>query len=145
MKIKVKKLKENAVLPEYKTASSAAADLYACLDGPVTIGAGERAGIPTGIAIEYEDQNVAAVICARSGLAAKHGMTLSNGIGLIDPDYRGELIVAMINLSNKDYTVNPGDRIAQLMFVPIVRGEFFLADELSDTERGAGGFGSTGV
>lgn len=144
MKIKVKKLKENAVIPEYKTEFSAAADLYACLDEPLTVGPGQRAGIPLGFAIEYDDNDAVAVICARSGLASKHGMTLSNGIGVVDPDYRGELTAAMINLSDRDYTVNPGDRVAQLMFVPIIRGEFEEADELSETKRGAGGFGSTG-
>ena len=144
MKIKVKKLRENAVMPEYKTEFSAAADLYACIDGPVTLQPGQRAGIPLGLAIEYEDNDVVAVICARSGLASKHGMTLSNGIGVVDPDYRGELTVAMINLSDKEYTVCPGDRVAQLMFLPIVRGVFEEAEELGQTERGEGGFGSTG-
>lgn len=144
MRIKVKKLKENAIIPEYKTEFSAAADLYACIDGPLTVQPGQRAGIPLGFAIDYEDNGVVAVICARSGLASKHGMALSNGIGVVDPDYRGELTVAMINLSDKEYTVNPGDRIAQLMFLPIVRGVFEESDELSETKRGEGGFGSTG-
>ncbi len=144
MKIKIKKLKENARLPEYKTDFSAAADLYACLEGPLTVKPGQRAGIPLGFAMEYEDNDVVAVICARSGLASKHGMTLSNGIGVVDPDYRGELTAAMINLSDKEYTVYPGDRVAQLMFMPIVRGCFEDAEELTETNRGEGGFGSTG-
>ena len=144
MKIYVKKLKENARLPEYKTRSSAAADLCACLDAPLTVYPMQRAKIPTGIAIEYEDQNVAALICARSGLSAKHGISLTNGVGLIDPDYRGELLVSVVNLSELPYTFTDGERIAQLLLVPIVRGEFLEADELTETERGEGGFGSTG-
>ena len=144
MKTKIKKLRENAKIPVYQTAISAAADLYACLDAPLTVCAGKRAKIPTGIAIEYEDENVVAVICARSGLSAKHGIALANGIGVVDPDYRGELLVSVVNLSDKDYTVEDGDRIAQLMFLPVIRAEFEPAEELSETERGEGGFGSTG-
>lgn len=144
MKIKVKKLKENARLPEYKTPLSAAADLCACIDAPLTVYPGQRTKIPTGIAIEYEDRNVAALICARSGLSAKHGISLTNGVGLIDPDYRGELLVSVVNLSDVPYTFTDGERIAQLLLVPIVRGEFSEADELTATERGEGGFGSTG-
>lgn len=145
MKVKIKKLKENAQAPEYKTADSAAADLHACLDGPLSVMPGERAKVPTGIAIEYEDKNVVAVICARSGLSAKHGIALANGIGVIDPDYRGELLVSVVNLSDQPYTFADGERIAQLMFLPIIRGEFEFSESLSDTERGAGGFGSTGA
>ena len=144
MTVKIKKLNENANIPEYKTSGSAAADLYACLKEPLTVLPGERAKIPTGIAIEYDNNDVAAVICARSGLSAKHGISLTNGIGLIDPDYRGELLVSVINLSDKPYTFEHGDRIAQLMFIPVIRGEFELSEELSETERGEGGFGSTG-
>ena len=144
MKIKVKKLKENARLPEYKTPLSAAADLCACIDAPLTVYPGQREKIPTGIAIEYEDRNVAALICSRSGLSAKHGISLTNGVGLIDPDYRGELLVSVVNLSDVPYTFTDGERIAQLLLVPIVRGEFSEADELTATERGEGGFGSTG-
>ena len=144
MKIKIKKLKENASLPVYQTENSAAADLYACLDEPLNIKPGERVRIPTGIAMEYEDTNVVAVICARSGLSSKHGIALANGIGVIDPDYRGELLVSVVNLSDKEYTVSDKDRIAQLMLLPIVRGEFEYSEELSQTERGEGGFGSTG-
>ena len=101
--------------------------------------------VPTGIAIEYDDKNVVAVICARSGLSAKHGIALANGIGVIDPDYRGELLVSVVNLSDQPYAFTDGERIAQLMFLPIIRGEFEFAESLSDTERGAGGFGSTGA
>ena len=85
-----------------------------------------------------------AVICARSGLSAKHGIALANGIGVVDPDYRGEIFVSVVNLSDKDYTIEDGERIAQLMFLPVIRAEFELSEQLSETERGEGGFGSTG-
>ena len=145
MKVKIKKLRENAQSPKYQTPDSAAADLHACLDGPLTVLPGERVRVPTGIAIEYEDKNVVAVICARSGLSAKHGIALANGIGVVDPDYRGELLVSVVNLSDTPYTFTDGERIAQLLLLPIIRGEFETADTLSDTERGSGGFGSTGA
>lgn len=145
MLVKIKKLKDTASEPQYQTSGAAAADLRACLDAPLTILPGERARIPTGIAMEYGDSNVVAVICARSGLSAKHGIALANGIGVIDPDYRGELLVSVANLSGQPYTFTHGERIAQLMFLPIIRGEFEFSDTLSDTERGKGGFGSTGV
>ncbi len=145
MKVKIKKLKETAMIPKYQTPDSAAADLHACLDGELTVQSGQREKIPTGIAIEYEDKNVVAVICARSGLSAKHGIALANGIGVIDPDYRGELLVSVVNLSDKPYTFTHGERIAQMMLLPIIRGEFEEAESLSDTERGKGGFGSTGA
>ena len=145
MKVKIKKLRENAQSPKYQTPDSAAADLHACLDSPLTVLPGERVRVPTGIAIEYEDKNVVAVICARSGLSAKHGIALANGIGVVDPDYRGELLVSVVNLSDTPYTFIDGERIAQLLLLPIIRGEFEIADTLSDTERGSGGFGSTGA
>ena len=154
MKVKIKKLRENAQSPKYQTPDSAAADLHACLDSPLTVLPGERVKVPTGIAIEYEDKNVVAVICARprtdagidtSGLSAKHGIALANGIGVVDPDYRGELLVSVVNLSDTPYTFIDGERIAQLLLLPIIRGEFEIADTLSDTERGSGGFGSTGA
>lgn len=144
MKTKIKKLREKARIPVYQTENSAAADLYACLDEPFTVCAGARAKIPTGIAMEYENENAAAVICARSGLSAKHGIALANGIGVVDPDYRGEIFVSVVNLSDKDYTIEDGERIAQLMFLPVIRAEFELSEQLSETERGEGGFGSTG-
>ena len=144
MKVKIKKLNEKARVPAYQTKYAAAADLYACLEKPLTVMPGERAKINTGVAIEYDDNDVAAVICARSGLSAKHGISLTNGIGLIDPDYRGELLVSVVNLSDVPYTFSDGDRIAQLLFTPVIRAEFEVTDELNETGRGAGGFGSTG-
>jgi dUTP pyrophosphatase len=145
MDIKVKiKLTRGASCPEYATSGSAAVDLRAMTDESYTLAPGERHSFPTGIAISPETQGVVAIIAARSGLGIKHGINLSNGIGVIDSDYRGEIAVGLFNSSDKPYTVEPGDRIAQLMFIPVFCAEFIPSDELDETERGAGGFGSTG-
>lgn len=147
MEIDVKiKLSRGAQMPEYATAGSAALDLRAALEGGrVVIAPGERAMIPTGIAISPGRSDVVAIIAARSGLGAKKGITLANGIGVIDSDYRGEISVTLLNTSTVDFEVNDGDRIAQLMFIPVYHASFTLADALDETERGEGGFGSTGV
>ncbi len=147
MEIDVKiKLSRGAQMPEYATAGSAALDLRAALEGGrVVIAPGERAMIPTGIAISPGRSDVVAIIAARSGLGAKKGITLANGIGVIDSDYRGEISVTLLNTSGVDFEVTDGDRIAQLMFVPVYHASFTLADALDETERGEGGFGSTGV
>lgn len=147
MNIDVKiKLTRGAVCPEYATADSAAVDLRAALEGgSVVIPAGERRMIPTGIAIEPMRPDVVAVIAARSGLACKKGITLANGIGVIDADYRGEISVALLNTSDAPFTVADGDRVAQMMFLPVMHGTFRAVDVLDGTERGEGGFGSTGV
>ena len=142
--VKIKLMRENAVLPEYKTEGAAALDLTSCADAPVTIRPGERILIPTGIAISISSPYYVALLCARSGLASKAGIALANGVGVIDSDYRGEIFAAMINNSDAEYTIQPGERIAQLMFMPIERAAFTLTDCLDETERGAGGFGSTG-
>lgn len=142
---KVKKLRENARLPFRATPTSAGADLYACIDEPVTLKSGEHAMIPTGIAIELPDVNMVALIYARSGLAVKHGIGLVNAVGVIDSDYRGELCVSVINQYAEPFTINPQERIAQLVITPVCLLEPVEADELSDTQRGTGGFGSTGV
>lgn len=131
--------------PEYATDGSAAVDLRAAVDEPVTILPGERALIPTGIAISPETKGVVAVVAARSGLAVKKGITLSNSIGVIDADYRGEISVGLINHGKEAFVVTRGDRIAQLMFLPVLHARFLVSDELDETERGAGGFGHTGV
>ncbi len=144
MEIKVKKLNEKAVLPHIASSGAAAADLHALLDNPLTIKAGERALVPTGISIELPGNEYVALICARSGMAFKRGLALANGIGVIDSDYRGELLVAMINTGNEDQTIEPGDRIAQLMVLPVVTPVYTEVSEIGETERGAGGFGSTG-
>ena len=144
MMLKIKKLCENAVIPKAATGGSAGMDLYACLDADVTIKAGERALIPTGIAIALPDNSYVAYIYARSGLAIKSGITLSNCVGVVDSDYRGEVKVGLINLSDSDYTVTNGDRIAQMVIAPVIVPEIAEVDELDETERADGGFGSTG-
>ena len=131
-------------LPQFATPGSAAMDLRACLDGPVTLQAGARAVIPTGLAMALPSADYVALVFARSGLGIKKGVCLSNGVGVIDSDYRGEIAVGLVNLSGEDYTVQPGDRIAQLMVVPVVQPTVTLADELDETGRGSGGLGSTG-
>ncbi len=145
MKIKIKLLHPCAKIPEYKTDGAAACDICAALDSPVTIEPHGFALIPAGFAIEPEAaRDFALLIFARSGLATKHGIALANGVGVVDPDYRGEIKVSLINLSTEPYTVTPGERIAQMMLTPTARAEFALTDSLGDTERGDGGFGHTG-
>ena len=135
---------ENAVLPSYKTSGAAGSDVTACIKEPVVLKKGERALIPTGLFFEipegYEIQ-----VRPRSGLAFKNGVTVLNTPGTIDSDYRGELKVLLVNLGNEDFTVNSGDRIAQIVVSPVTLGDFVRVDSISETERGAGGFGSTGV
>lgn len=131
-------------LPQFATPGSAAMDLRACLDGPVTLQAGARSVIPTGLAMALPSADYVALVFARSGLGIKKGVCLSNGVGVIDSDYRGEIAVGLVNLSGEDYTVQPGDRIAQMMVVPVVQPTVTLADELDETDRGSGGLGSTG-
>lgn len=147
--VKLKKLKDGAKIPQYATEQAAACDLCACLEGgKVTINPGEIKTIPTGIAIECEEAaeyNTAILIFPRSGLAAKHGISLANSVGVVDSDYRGEIKVPLINHSTVPFEISSGDRIAQMMFTPVLRAEFEESDELSDTERGMSGFGSTGI
>ena len=131
-------------LPQFATPGSAAMDLRACLDGPVTLQAGARAVIPTGLAMALPSADYVALVFARSGLGIKKGVCLSNSVGVIDSDYRGEIAVGLVNLSDEDYTVQPGDRIAQLMVVPVVQPTVTLVEELDETGRGSGGLGSTG-
>ena len=132
-------------LPYYATPGSAAMDLHACLDEAVTIPAGERRVIPTGLAIALPSADYVALVFARSGLGIKHGVAPANCVGVIDSDYRGELLVGLQNSGGSEFTIRPGDRIAQLMVVPVVQPRLRLVDELDETGRGAGGFGSTGV
>ena len=131
-------------LPKFATAGAACMDLCACIDAPVTLEAGARALIPTGIAIALPSADYVALVFARSGLGIKQGVCLSNGVGVIDSDYRGEIGVGLVNLGQSAYTVQPGDRIAQLMVTPVVQPTVVQVSELDDTDRGAGGFGSTG-
>ena len=140
-------LSRGMTMPTYATNGSAAVDMRAAIeeDAPVTIQPGERAMIPTGMAIALENANVVAVLAARSGLAVKSGINLANGIGVIDSDYRGEICVGLYNSSKVPFTVRRGDRIAQLMFLPVYTANLIAADSLDETARGTGGFGSTGV
>lgn len=141
---KVRRLRESAKLPFRATEGSAGMDLYACIDSPVTLGAGEKAVIPTGIAIELPSAELAAFVFARSGLAIKHGIGLLNGVGVIDSDYRGEICVGVINQLAEPYTITPDERIAQLVIMPVSLINPVEAQSLDDTARGEGGFGSTG-
>ena len=149
MDLKIKalspKIGTDIPLPYYATPGSAAMDLHACLDGAVTIPAGERRVIPTGLAIALPSSDYVALVFARSGLGIKHGIAPANCVGVIDSDYRGEILVGLQNSGGSDFTIQPGDRIAQLMVVPVVQPRLRLVDELDETGRGAGGFGSTGV
>lgn len=153
MELKIKalspKIGKEIPLPSYATAGSAGLDLRACIDGPVYLpgtasGLPNSALVPTGIAIQLPGPEYVALIYARSGLAVKYGVTLSNCVGVIDSDYRGEIKVGLVNLSGKAYTIQPGERIAQLVITPVAQADVQLVDELDDTARGAGGFGSTG-
>ena len=130
--------------PFYATPGSAAMDLHACVDEAVTIPAGGRAVIPTGLAIALPSPDYVALVFARSGLGIKHGVAPANCVGVIDSDYRGEVLVGLQNSGGEDYTIKPGDRIAQLMITPVIQAQVRLVDELDETQRGAGGFGSTG-
>ena len=148
MELKIKavspKIGSDIPLPFYATPGSAAMDLHACMEAAVVIPAGGRKVIPTGIAIALPSAEYVALVFARSGLGIKHGIALSNGVGVIDSDYRGEIRVGLTNLSDTPYTVQPGDRIAQLAVMPVVQAELERVDSLDDTGRGTGGFGSTG-
>ncbi|OAQ14195.1 deoxyuridine 5'-triphosphate nucleotidohydrolase [Bibersteinia trehalosi Y31] len=131
-------------LPAYATEGSAGLDLRALINEPLTVKAGETVLIPTGISIYIADPNLAAVILPRSGLGHKNGIVLGNLVGLIDSDYQGELKVSLWNRSQEDFSVNVGDRIAQLVFVPVVQASFNIVQEFTQTERGEGGFGHSG-
>ena len=136
--------KEGVLVPAYKTSGAAGADVCAYLDKPVTIKKGTRAMIPTGLFCAIPD-GYEIQVRPRSGLAAKNGVIVLNTPGTIDSDYRGEICVILINLGDEDFTVQNGDRIAQLVVAPVTQGIFVRAEQLDETERGAGGFGSTGV
>ncbi len=142
--LKIKKLDNFVSIPEYKTQGASAMDLVAAIDEDIIIPAGEIRIIPTGIAIELP-HNTEAQIRSRSGMAIKKGIAVVNGIGTIDEDYRGEICVGLINHSKVDFTIQKGDRIAQMAIMEVLKPQIVVADELSDTQRAAGGFGSTGV
>lgn len=131
-------------LPEYSTSGSAGLDLRACIDAQMNIEPGQTVLVPTGFAINIEDPKYAAVILPRSGLGHKHGIVLGNLVGLIDSDYQGQIMVSVWNRGSKSFNIEPMDRIAQLVVIPIVQVQFNLVDDFNETTRGSGGFGSTG-
>jgi dUTP pyrophosphatase len=135
---------EDIPLPTYATDGSAGMDMRACLDEPLTIHPGETHLIPTGIAIHINDPNLAAVLLPRSGLGHKHGIVLGNLTGLIDSDYQGQVFVSCWNRGKDTFTVNPGERIAQMVFVPVVQADFEIVESFTNSDRGEGGFGHTG-
>lgn len=144
MELKIKKLNENAKIPQRGTNGAAGMDLHACIDAPVTVAPGQLTVIPTGIAIELPDNSCAAFLYARSGLGVKHGICLANGVGVIDSDYRGEICAGICNVSDRPYTIEPNERICQMVIAPVFTPDIIEVNELGGTERGEGRFGSTG-
>ena len=144
LKLLDERLGRSIPLPEYATSGSAGLDLRACLEEPLLLNPGETKLIPTGMAIHIGDENLAAVILPRSGLGHKHGIVLGNLVGLIDSDYQGQLFVSCWNRGETSFTVEVGDRIAQLIFVPVEQVKFKLVDNFNESDRGEGGFGHTG-
>ncbi|WP_438395629.1 dUTP diphosphatase [Caballeronia sp. DA-9] len=142
--IKILDARMRDYLPAYATTGSAGLDLRACLDAPITLEAGQTTLVPTGLAIHIEDPGYAALILPRSGLGHKHGVVLGNLVGLIDSDYQGQLMISTWNRSATAFTLNPLERLAQLVIVPVVQATFNIVDEFPVSDRGAGGFGSTG-
>jgi len=141
--IRVKKLHTNAIAPTYGSEEAAGADLYACLDAPVIVAPGETVWIPTGLAMEVP-KGCAGLVYARSGLACKKGLAPANKVGVIDSDYRGQVTVVLYNHGPETQTITHGERIAQMVITPVLTPAYEVAEELSDTGRGRGGFGSTG-
>jgi dUTP pyrophosphatase len=146
MNIDIKILNERMrdQLPQYATPGSAGLDLRACIDAPITLEPGETKLVPTGLAIHVADPGYAALILPRSGLGHKHGIVLGNLVGLIDSDYQGELMISTWNRGHTTFTLNPLERLAQLVIVPVAQAQFNIVDDFAASERGAGGFGSTG-
>ena len=132
-------------LPQYETKGSAGLDLRACLDSKLSLQAGTSQLIPIGFAMYLEDPGLAAMVIPRSGLGSKHGIVLGNLVGLIDSDYQGELMVPAWNRSDTDFEINSGDRIAQMIIVPVIQADFEIVDEFNETQRGEKGFGSSGI
>lgn len=144
MELKIRKLREGAKIPRRATEGAAGMDLCACIDESITLAPQQLVIVPTGIAIELPDNGCAAFLYARSGLGVKHGICLANGVGVIDSDYRGEVCAGLCNVSDKPYVIAPGERIAQMVIAPVFTPDVVEVSELSNTQRGAGGFGSTG-
>ena len=144
LKILDSRIGDQFPLPSYATEGSAGLDLRACLDDAITLEPGNTVRVPTGLAIHIGDPSLAAVILPRSGLGHKHGVVLGNLVGLIDSDYQGQLMVSVWNRGQQTFVIEPGERLAQLVFVPVVQAEFNLVTDFAESERGAGGFGHTG-
>lgn len=144
LKLVNERLGKDIPLPHYATAGSAGLDLRACLDEPLQLAPGKTALIPSGIAIHINDPQFAAIILPRSGLGHKHGIVLGNLVGLIDSDYQGEVMISCWNRGNDLFTIEPGERIAQMVFVPVVQVQFEQVDDFKQSHRGEGGFGHTG-
>ena len=145
LKILDSRLGDSIALPHYATGGSAGLDLRACIDEAITVAPGETVLVPTGFAIHIEDNRLAAVLLPRSGLGHKHGLVLGNLTGLIDSDYQGQVFISCWNRSNKSYEIQPGERIAQMVFVPIEQVKFEIVEEFEDSSRGEGGFGHSGT
>lgn len=149
IEVKVKRIREIKgqadLMPAYATQGSAGMDLKACIDEPVAIPPGQIVKVPTGIAIQIPNRYIGGFVFPRSGLSSKNGISLINCVGVIDSDYTGELVCPVVNHSQKEFTINPGDRIAQLVFMPVCNAALVAVEELDETERGSGGFGSTGI
>jgi len=144
LKILDPRIGDEIPLPHYATDGSAGLDMRACIDDPLTIAPGETSLIPTGLAIHIGDPTLAAVLLPRSGLGHKHGLVLGNLTGLIDSDYQGQVFISCWNRGSSSYEIQPGDRIAQMVFIPVAQVEFAVVDEFDDSARGAGGFGHSG-
>ncbi len=144
LKILDSRIGKEIPLPEYATTGSAGLDLRACIDKPLDVKPGETHLVPTGMAIHIDDESMAAVILPRSGLGHKHGIVLGNLVGLIDSDYQGQLFVSVWNRGQDTFTLNVGDRMAQLVFVPVVQAQFDIVENFDESERAEGGFGHTG-
>ncbi len=144
VKILNPRIGQDIPMPEYATSGSAGLDLRACIDEAITLEPGETTLIKTGLAIYIEDPNLAGLILPRSGLGHKHGIVLGNLVGLIDSDYQGELMISCWNRGQSSFTLEPGERLAQYVLVPVVQAAFEIVDDFTETERGAGGFGHSG-
>lgn len=144
MEVRVRAVRSDATVPRYMSAGAAGADLTACLPAPVTIAPGESRGLPTGVALEIP-AGFAGLVCARSGLATQRGLAPTNKVGVIDSDYRGEICIWLRNQSQQNQTIQPGERIAQILFVKVPQAQFVVCKALSETPRGGSGFGSTGL
>ncbi|MCH8943683.1 MAG: dUTP diphosphatase [Proteobacteria bacterium] len=145
LKILDPRIGDSIPLPQYTTDGSAGLDMRACIDEPINVAPGETVLVPTGLAIHVADPSLAAVLLPRSGLGHKHGLVLGNLVGLIDSDYQGQVFISCWNRSSKSYEVQPSERIAQMVFIPVEQVKFRVVDEFAATDRGAGGFGHSGT